>query len=71
MTWWNDSSIEIVEIDDELYALYGWNGEKWLHCWKCIDSFTADPDDSREYEVTPVYTEADKDEYEITGYEVA
>lgn len=69
-TWWNDNSIEIVEIDGELYALYGWNGEKWLHCWKCIDRFTADPD-GKEYEVTPVYTEADEDEYEITGYEVA
>ena len=25
--WWNDKSIELVEIDGEVYALYGWNGE--------------------------------------------
>ena len=54
MTWWNDSSIEIVRIDGELYALNGWNGEKWMHCWKCIDRFTADPD-GKEYEIAPVY----------------
>lgn len=51
---WMDTDIPIVEIDDDLYALNGWNGEKYLHCWKCIDRFTADPDD-REYEVRPVY----------------
>ena len=75
MTWWNDSSIEIVKIDGELYALNGWNGEKWLHCWKCIDRFTADPDD-REYEVAPVYelqpySEDEDFVPEIIGYEVA
>lgn len=67
--YWQDTDIRIECIEGALYALYGWNGEKYLHCWKCIDRFTADPD-GREYEVTPVYTEVDEDEYEITGYEV-
>ena len=53
-TWWNDSTIEVVEIDGALYALNGWNGEKWTECWKCIDRFTVDPDD-RKYEIAPVY----------------
>lgn len=51
---WFDSDIDIVEIDGELYALDGWNGEKYLHSWKCVDRFTADPD-GREYEITPIY----------------
>ena len=52
-TWWNSDN-EIVNIDGTLYALNGWNGEKYLHCWKCIDEFTADSDD-KEYEIRPVY----------------
>lgn len=51
---WFESDIEIVEIEGNLYALNGWNGERWVHCWKCIDRFTADPD-GREYEIVPVY----------------
>lgn len=72
MTWWNDSSIEIVEIDGELYALYGWNSEKWTRCWKCIDRFTADPD-NKEYEVRPIFEQVgeDEDDIDIVGYEVA
>lgn len=51
---WMDTDIQIVEIDDDLYALNGWNGETYGHCWKCIDRFTADPD-GKEYEIRPVY----------------
>ena len=74
MNWWSDSSIEIVEIEGDLYALNGWNGEKYLHCWKCIDRFTADPD-NKEYEVVPVYellpySEDEDFVPEIIGYEV-
>ena len=80
---WFESDIDIVNIDGELYALDGWNGEKYLHCWKCLDRYTADPDD-REYEVTPVYDwdkwNDDDGEFQdadgnaidgIIGYEVA
>ena len=65
MTWWNDDDIEIVEIDGTLYALDGWNGEKFLHCWKCLDKFTEDPEDSAEYQIRPVY-----DDENIVGYEI-
>jgi len=67
---WQDTDIDIAFIDMALYALSGWNGEKWCHCWKCKDRFTADSDDDREYEVVPVYKEIAEDEYEVTGYEV-
>ncbi len=51
---WQDTDIPVAFINMALYALNGWNGEKYLHCWKCIDRFTADPV-GKEYEVTPVY----------------
>ena len=51
---WAGSDIDVVEIDGSFYALDGWNGEKYLHCWKCIDRFTAAPD-GEEYEIRPVY----------------
>ena len=51
---WSDTDIDVVCIEGSLYALNGWNGEKYLHCWKCVDRFTADAD-GKEYEVTPYY----------------
>lgn len=70
MYWWNDREIEIVEINGELYALDGWNGECYLHCWKCLDQFTADPEDE-EYEIRPIYGEPDEDGNEDhIGYEL-
>ena len=52
--FWMDTNIYIECIGGEMYALNGWNGEKYLHCWKCIDEWTADPD-NREYEIGVVY----------------
>ena len=80
---WNGTDIDVVKIDGALYALNGWNGEKYLHCWKCIDRFTAAPD-GEEYEIRPVYDWAawndDAGEFQdenggaisgIIGYEIA
>ena len=76
MAKWFESDIDIVEIDGELYALNGWNGEKYTDCWKCVDRWTADPD-GKTYEVIPHYDweEFDEDveplhDEIITGYEV-
>lgn len=51
---WQNTDIDVAWIDGTLYALNGWNGEKYLHCWKCVDRFTADPGGA-EYEIAPVY----------------
>lgn len=64
-TWWSDNSIELAEIDEKIYALYGWNGEKYLCCWKCIDRYEA-IDDGIEYEIEPIYS----CDGEIIRYEV-
>lgn len=49
-----NTDIEIVNIDGTLYALNGWNGEKWLHCWECADRWNADPS-GKEFEIMPIY----------------
>lgn len=67
--WWNDKSIELVEIDREVYALNGWNGEEYGNCWKCTGEFLTEAS-KEEYTLKPVYKEVDEDEWEIVNYEV-
>ena len=62
--WWSDSSTELVQMDDgAIYALAGWNGEKYTGCWRCLDPLTPDPD-GREYTLRPVYR------YQVEGIEL-
>ena len=67
--WWNDNSIELVKINGRIYALYGWNGESYIHCWECADEFTV-INESIEYEIIPIYTENEDGEFEIVDYEI-
>ena len=68
--WWNDKSIELVEIDGEVYALYGWNGEEYGNCWKCTGEFLMDASEE-EYTLKPIYEEVAEGEWEIVNYEVS
>ena len=63
--WWNSSSIPMYEINGEIYALDGWNGETYLHCWKCSGENLTEASEE-EYAISPIYDEDDN----ITGYEV-
>lgn len=67
--WWNDSSVPLIKIDGSVYALSGWNGEKYLNCWKCTGEGYMDASEE-EYEITPVYREVSEDEFEVIGYDV-
>ena len=68
-TWWNDSSIPLVEINGDVYALSGWNGEKYLNCWKCTGEGYMDA--SKEtYEIEPLYEEVKEDDFQIIGYKI-
>lgn len=51
--WWSDSSIELVEVDGVVYALNGWDGEKYAHCWICTGDGYTDASDE-EYVLRPV-----------------
>ena len=53
-TWWNDSSIEIVEISGTAYALNDWNGEAYTSCWICSGEYLHDASEE-EYTLRPVY----------------
>lgn len=67
--WWNDRSIDLVEVDGHVYALYGWNGEAYLHCWECTGYHYMDASEE-EFELVPVYTQTDDDDFDIVDYEV-
>ena len=56
--FWNGGkheSIEMVEVDGTIYALNGWNGEKYLDCWKCIDERTVDPAEPGSFAAKPIH----------------
>lgn len=66
--WNNNGTTPVVKIDGELYALHGYNGEKYLHCWKCLDCLT-EAEDNIEYEIIPIWEyNSEFDLYEITDY---
>ena len=68
--WYNSiDPIEIVEIDGKLYALYGWNGEKFCDCWKCANEFTA-INENRKYIIAPIYKMDEYEDFEIVGYKI-
>lgn len=68
-TWWNDKDIELVEINDTVYALHGWNGEEYTSCWKCSGKYLMDA--SKEvYCVRPIYKNIGDDFFELVRYEI-
>lgn len=67
-TWWANRDIPIIEINVELYALYGWNGEKYLQCWKCVDMFTVKEDAT--YEIAPVWSSNGDGDCEVIDYQI-
>lgn len=53
-TWWSERNIDLVEIEGEVYALYGWNGESYLESWKCTGEDYMEASEEQ-YEVIPIY----------------
>lgn len=64
---WNNTDIEVVEIDGRWYALNGWNGESYLDCWE-TDEHTFTMGDGKVYKISPVYEQTVEDEFEIVDY---
>ena len=50
---WSDSDIDIIKIGNRFFALNGWNGSDYGHCWECKTK--AKVMDDNEYTLTPVY----------------
>lgn len=53
--FWNGDGIEMLKIHGGIYVLSGWNGEKFINCWKCLDEWTVDPDAPGRFVAKPVY----------------
>lgn len=68
--WWNDDNIELVDIEGTVFALNGWNGEKFLKCWIATGEYLTESSEE-EYILTPIYEEISEDEFEIVNYEVS
>lgn len=52
--WWDNSSVELVEIEGKVYALHGWDGEKWGDCWECVGDDQMEKSKER-YVIRPFY----------------
>src|SRR5690625_4090140 len=55
-TWWNDNSIDLVEIDGEPYALNGGNGEAYIDSWKCSGEYL-DEASEESYSIRPKHAD--------------
>ena len=64
--WWANKEIELVEIDGEVYALNGWNGDAFIDCWKCTEGCMGASNER--YTLRPVYMETGEGEYDIIEY---
>ena len=73
---WDNKEIEVVEINGRWFALSGWNGEVYLHCWE-TDEQTFDIEDDQEYKIKPIYQgigepdeDGDFEQYDVVDYEI-
>ena len=69
--FWNDSSIEVFEIEGKAIALDFWNGEIFTNCfevYECINGKYYNLVSDVCYEVKPIYKEMNGI-FEIVDYE--
>jgi hypothetical protein len=65
--WWNDRNIALARIGSDVYALNGWNGERYNDCWKCTgDHYMVAS--KEKYSIEPIYKRNGDDDYEIESY---
>ena len=53
--WWSDNDIELIKKDGHIYALDGWNGEKYLSCWECGGAYNMDAISESDISIKPIY----------------
>lgn len=67
----SNDEISIAEVDGELYALYGWDGEAFTDCWKVNDIDGIDKvEEETTYTIKPIYRQTGKDSYEIADFQL-
>ena len=65
--WWRNNNIDLVEVKGKVYALYGWNGEKYYNCWIVMGEFHTEASKEK-YVLTPIYRERAEEEYQLYDY---
>ncbi len=68
-TWWKDNKIDLVKIQNDVFALHGWNGESYASCWKVTGEHLTIASKEK-YDILPLSIQRSEDEFEIIGYEV-
>jgi hypothetical protein len=68
-TWWNDNKIDLVKIQNDVFALHGWNGESYTASWKVTGEHLTIASKEK-YDIAPITIQRSEDEFEIIGYEV-
>lgn len=59
--------VTVIEIEGEgIFALDGFNGEKYYDCWKC--DINGSPVEADKYVIRPEYEEVEEDEFEVIKY---
>lgn len=58
--WWANGNVELVKINDRIFALNLWNGKAFTHCWECQNDCPLDGQMnainlSLEFTITPTY----------------
>lgn len=67
--WWNDSFIQLIEKNNKVYALAGWNGESYYNSWEVIEDGLTTSEE--EYIITPIYKQLSEDDFEVIDYEIS
>ena len=66
--YWNDKNISIYKIDNRFIGLYGWNGEKYLHCFELDNTLHNLIKDN--IEVIPLYKDLKNGDLKIINYKI-
>jgi len=66
--WWNSNEIKLIQKDNKIYALAGWDGEKYCDCWQCVGEYNIDVKGN--FTITPIYMQLGEDEFKIIDYNI-
>jgi hypothetical protein len=67
--WWNDDNIKLIKKNNRVFALYGWNGDKYYNCWECLGDHLVESGKEK-FIITPIYKQIKEDNFEIIDYQI-
>lgn len=67
--WWNSDKINLVQIDERVFGLHGWNGEVFCNCFEVFGEYNMESSEEN-YILTPIYQQKEEDDFQIIDYEI-